>query len=130
MRKPAMLRKGLSPKQRTEAERWWASLAGAQRRSLGLPRERTLVVGRFVEPGEPDEGTNDDLYEYLVNHELWLEDGRRYHICTAHEGARKVLARGRIPGAFRCPRGERACPMRAIVDAAGGRDVRLAVLHG
>jgi hypothetical protein len=129
MRKPAMLRKGLSPKQRSEAERWWASLAGTERRSLGVPRERTVLVGRFVEPTEPEESTRD-LYEYLVNHELWLEDGRRYHICTAHEVARKVLLRGRIPGAFRCPRGERACPMRAILDTAGGRDVRLAVLHG
>jgi hypothetical protein len=129
MRKPAMLRKGLSPTQQTAAERWWASLAAAQQRSLGVPRERALLVGRFVEPAEPEESTRD-LYEYLVNHELWLEDGRPYFICTAHAGARKVLRRGRIPATFRCPRAERACPMRAILDAAGGRDVRLEVIHG
>lgn len=129
MRKPAMLRKGLTPKQRTEAERWWASLGEPVRRSIGFARKGAAVVGRFVEPAEPEEST-DDFYEYLVNHELWLEDGRRYHICTAHERARKVLVHGRIPAGFRCPLGARACPMRAILDAAGGRDVRLAVTHG
>ncbi len=129
MRKPAILRKGLSPKQRTEAERWWASLTEGARRSLGTPRARRSLVGRFVEPTDTDESPCD-LYEYLVNHELWLEDGRRYHICTAHDGARTVLLRGRIPAGFRCPRGEATCPMRVIAEAAGGRDVRIEVTHG
>jgi hypothetical protein len=109
-----------------EAQRWWQALGPDERRALRrdpAPPPPGLV-GRFVEPTEGEDEPND-LYEYLVNHELSFPDGRVFHICTAHPAARAVLASGRIPADFRCPRGERTCPMRVVLDAAPGSDVRI-----
>jgi len=113
-----------------EVDHWWQSLAPAERRSLRRPRERRSlqVIGRFVESG-PAEASDDttDFYEYLVNHELTLDDGRTFHICSAHPEARAVLASGLVPSTFRCPRGAAACPMQALLSESPSCDVRLAV---
>jgi hypothetical protein len=90
------------------------------------------VIGRFVDAARCDEpcddlDASDDLYEYLVNHELSFEGGRRYHICSAHPEARAALRAGRIPAGFRCPLANEACPMRAILRRAPGCDVRLSI---
>jgi hypothetical protein len=71
-----------------------------------------------------------DFYEYLVNHEIFIDDGPKYHFCSAHPEARAVLSAGHIPAAFRCPRGESACPMRVLLDRRPGRDVRLSLVRG
>ena len=121
----------LSDTQAAEVDQWWRGLAPRDRRELrrdpGRPPPR--VVARFVEPGE-DVGAEDDFYEYLVNHEIYIDDGPKYHICSAHPEARAVLSAGRIPAAFRCPRGEKACPMRVLLDQRPGHDVRLSLVRG
>jgi hypothetical protein len=86
------------------------------------------VVARFVEPGEVSE-TADDFYEYLVNHEIYIDDGPKFHICTAHPDARAAVAAGHIPAAFRCPRDEGECPMRSLLDLSPGRDVHLTLVR-
>src|SRR5690242_12571379 len=106
----------LSGAQAAELEEWWRHLAPVDRRELARSARRppARVVARFVEPDDAPEVT-EDFYEYLVNHEIYLDDGPKYHICSAHPEARAVLAAGRIPEGFRCPRDEKVCPMRALL---------------
>jgi hypothetical protein len=108
---------------------WWKGLSDAERRELAADRRRHPigVLVRFVEPGEaPGEGADHaDFYEYLINHEVFLEDGRTFHICSAHPDARACIMRGHIPGDFSCPRDDAACPMRALLDLAPGQDAKL-----
>lgn len=134
MARPAMLARGLSASEERELARWWQKLSVAERRSLrrhpgGAPAG---VVARFVdaEAAENESDQNVDFYEYLVNHELWLEDGRKFHICSAHPQARALLAAGKIPSEFACPRSEASCPMRALLGAANGASVRLTLARG
>jgi hypothetical protein len=123
---PASLIRRLSAAQVIEGARWWQTLSPAQRRALGRDSGRPprAIVGRFVESARIDDGDeNIDFYEYLVNHEIVLDDGRRFHICSAHPAARAALAQGRVPAAFQCPRADSACPMRALLDALPGCDL-------
>jgi hypothetical protein len=124
------LTRRLSSVQTSKIEQWWRGLTAGERRALrsdpGRPAPR--VVARFVEPGDPAEGT-DDFYEYLVNHEIYLDDGPPLHICTAHPEARAAVRAGHLPLAFQCPRRDLACPMRALLDRRPGHDVRLSLVR-
>ena len=135
---PTSLTKKLSLEHRREVTTWWTGLSAEERRALGRDRGRAPagVVGRFVEPGEaggpcvPEEAmpTGTDFYEHLVNHEIFLDDGPRYQICSAHPEARALLRAGRIPATFHCPLGAVSCPMREILDRAPGRELRLSLV--
>jgi hypothetical protein len=135
-RAPALLTKRLSPEQAIDVDRWWQELAPADRRTLrpnaGRPPARVIV--RFVVAGaaERDEADTDasDFYEYLVNHEVILDNGRTYHICSAHPEARAALGAGRIPAEFRCPFARATCPMRSLLDQAPGCDARFSLRPG
>ncbi|HVJ21155.1 MAG TPA: hypothetical protein VM686_37345 [Polyangiaceae bacterium] len=133
-RVPAMLTRGLSAPQRQEFDQWWNTLATPDRYALRQHPGRAPagVIARFVDAERPDDDGNEnvDFYEYLVNHELSLEDGRTFHICSRHPAARALLARGWIPADFQCPREEAACPMRALLKAGNGSNVRLSLLRG
>ncbi len=120
----------LSDTQAAEVDEWWRGLAPLDRRELrrGGGRRPTRVVARFVEPDD-DTDTSDAFYEYLVNHEIYIDDGPKYHICSAHPEARAVLAAGRIPEGFRCPRADEGCPMRALLDQRPGHDVQLSLVR-
>jgi hypothetical protein len=122
------LAKRLSKAHATEVDEWWRGLAPAVRRELrrGGRRPPTRVVARFVEPDEPMAETHD-FYEYLVNHEIYIDDGPTWHICSAHPEARAVVAHGRIPASFVCPRSEAGCPMRGLLALRPGCDVQLAL---
>src|SRR5262245_48934324 len=118
-RPPAMLTKRLSATDLLEVTQWWRTLSPAERRGLrdgGRPPRG--LIGRFVEPSVvDDEGPQSlDYDEYLVNHEISLEDGRTFHICSAHEQARSATSAGLIPAGFFCPRAEAECPMRVLLD--------------
>lgn len=120
---PKTIVETLSPEQLERATEWWHTLTAEDRRALRpVVGPRGVLVGRYVEPGEED---NDhvDFYEYLVAHELFLEDGPTFHICTAHPDARAAVADGRIPSNFRCPFASETCPMRAMLAAEPGRDL-------
>lgn len=109
-----------------EATLFFGSLSANERRSIALSRRKPVeVVARFVEHEEPE--PDADFYEYLVNHEVFLEDSRRFHICVAHRRAREVSRRGWLRADFVCPLASHACPMRALADAAGGRHVSFTV---
>jgi hypothetical protein len=127
------LAKGRSCAARQEIARWWEGLATDERRSLqGSARCRLrddVIVGRFVEEPVSEEPEVSDFYEYLVNHEIYLEDARPFHICSAHPEARAVLRAGYVPPDFRCPRDEAGCPMRRILAEGEGRGLRLVRLR-
>jgi hypothetical protein len=89
----------------------------------GVPVE---VMGRFTDGPEPDEAPID-FYEYLVNHELTLDDGPRFHICTRHAAAEAVIRRGFVPAGFTCPLRLAECPMRRALDLGAGRSLVLGV---
>jgi len=130
---PAMLARRLSKAQLRSVTHWWQGLAPAERRGLrhdpGRPPVR--VIARFVGPDShgDDAGEPTDFYEYLVNHEIFLEDGRRYHICSAHPEARAVASAGRVPASFRCPRADVHCPVRALLRTAPSCDLRLSLVR-
>jgi hypothetical protein len=128
-RAPVSLTRRLPLRHAALVERWWQGLAPGARRTLRVARAPAGVVARFVEPGSADDDgeASVDFYEYLVNHEVTLTDGRTFHICSAHPAARAVLAAGHLPAAFVCPRRDTACPMRALLDASAGLDVRLSL---
>jgi hypothetical protein len=107
--------------------KWWESLSAQDRRLLrGRLRYRDdVIVARFVEPDASDEPVPSDFYEYLVGHEVYLEDGRSFHICSAHAQARAVVEQGRIAHDFECPRASATCPLRQILAQRAGHDCLL-----
>ena len=112
---------------------WWSGLSAPDRDALGClyrddRRRRPRVIGRFVSHRahqRSEAQPNIDFYEYLVNHELSLDDGRRFHICSAHPRARKAILAGLIPAPFVCPLASTDCPMRAALDHRPGCDLQL-----
>ena len=116
-----------------EARSWWLSLSDATRaeleRSWREPPIGTTMDGCALPiwlEGEVDgdaEDVNQDLLEYILNHDVpfFLEE-RRFHICREHAPAKAILKRGCIPRGFRCPVRGPKCPMQKM---AGGRKVAL-----
>lgn len=55
---------------------------------------------------------NQDYYEYLINHEVYLEvRGRSAHICRVHPSLRAYLILGFLPSTFVCPLQQSECVM-------------------
>ncbi len=130
---PAALVRGLSGADRSKVVAWWRAVGPAERAAVRLVVKRSFrgLVGRFEDdpfvddvPDEPD-----DLYEYLVNHELEYPKPPTLHVCTAEPAAREVVRRGRIPSDFQCPRGRRSCPMRRLIAVAAGSDIEVSFLE-
>ena len=106
---------------------WWQGLSVQDKRWLRrrLRDRDEVVVAQFVETDSDDWPSPSDFYEYLVGHEVYLEDGRGLHICSAHSEARAALHQGMIAHDFRCPRAEATCPMRRLLAEGAGRDCLL-----
>jgi hypothetical protein len=87
------------------------------------------VEARFAE--EQDEESDDfwhsDYYDYLVNHEIYLFDGPRFHICTRHPVAAAAARAGVVPHDFCCPLRSTDCPMRRLLSLSPGKSLRLRV---
>ncbi len=123
---PAAFTKGLSTRE-ADAIR---VCGGASRQKLDAhwkPRRANpllVLLGRFVD-AEPvdDPAEPSDFYEYLVAHELYLDDGPKFHICRAHALARARVARGRLSADFVCPIDRSDCPMRKVLDLKAGSDL-------
>lgn len=121
-----------------EATRWWASLdaptreelvgrwvaiplAGSAARSVEVRGAAGRIAVDDVDGPQDRGGWNRDLYEFAVAHDVVFHLNQRvFHICRAHDAARRVAREGRILAGFRCPFARSGCPMRALVDAAGG----------
>ena len=132
----AKLVKGLSTRDAGRVSRWWQDLSPAHRRDMertldeGRRPARVRLVGRFVmacvPPADPPH-PHIDFYEYLVNHEVSLEDKHVSHICSAHPSARAAISSGTIRASFACPLANTECPMRRMLARAPGWDLRLAL---
>jgi hypothetical protein len=107
---------------------WWAELSDADREALRLCKRSKLLVEWVEADGGDDDA--DALYDYLVNHEVYLVDPPPLHICSAEPAAREAIRRRVLPSAFRCPRRDGACPMRALLDRHPGTDVRFTIARG
>jgi hypothetical protein len=130
---PAQLTRRLTILERTIANEWWRSLPSHEREAvmvLAKPARRGLVC-QFVDDPYVDDGSAadepDDLYEWLVNHEIATVERRLFHVGTSEPEARAAVAAGWVPRTFECPRAAAGCPMRRLVGAAGGRNVRIAL---
>lgn len=150
---PPALLTGFSMEQAQVAEAWWRGLPPSVLAELqllwdernescayirtGEPGDRVRflklairVEGRFVYRSEPeprDDFRNIDFYEYLVNHELVLDENPPHHICSAHKDARDALSAGFIPASFACPFAKTDCPMREILNRSPGRSIALSL---
>jgi hypothetical protein len=124
--------KKVSLAQRENVDGFWRGLSADDREALrpGACRPPARVFVRFVEPDDDEVSAIDDFYEYLINHEIFLEDATPLHICSAHREARRVLSRGHVPHDFQCPRADLACPMRALLATSPGRDAKLRLVTG
>lgn len=141
---PRALLEGLSLGAVAEAKAWWCNLTEAARQEITFlwderqdlcffPPERDdsgkwrwvrtpkVIGGRFVPPDEEPSWAEwyAEHFEYLVCHPelVFFEPPvwRTFHICTAHEAARTVLATGKLPTDFRCPLRSLACPIRELL---------------
>jgi hypothetical protein len=128
---PAAFTKGLSSRETDAIRIWWQGLDAEARRTLKRrgAKPRLVLLGRFVdaEPGDEASAEPCDFYEYLVAHELSLDDGRRFHICRAHDRARRALSEGRLRADFACPLDRDDCPMRKLLDQRVGSDLLLSL---
>lgn len=122
---------------------WWSGLRAAERRQLSAlvdPRAESCsysrtaradgssvwyglsirLRGHFVEQdrARPEDTFPVDLYEYAVDHEIWLAEGPAFHVCTQHAAAREAVRAGLIPASFSCPLREEGCPMRHLLALA------------
>lgn len=125
------------------ARHWWAHLDERQRADIielwesaqhtGQPPEAYVCAETVAEreSDEPDESTepgtrwDNDFYQYLVNHELYLERDKAFHICTQHPQAKAAIQSGTIPAGFACPLANHDCPMEHLLSAAGRKSLRL-----
>jgi hypothetical protein len=135
---PAQLGELLTEAGLRDVGRWWQELDFFSRRQVFQlwadcvamnegQRIIACVEGEFVEADEiPENGVwHNDFYEYLVNHEEFFVQERKFHVCTRHPLARAAIEAGRIPRGFTCGLEENACPMKRILMAAPGKSVRL-----
>ncbi len=119
---------------RARRDPFWNELAASEAAAL---RGRRPPIGLLVRLIDDEEGMGravaesegDDLYEYLVNHEMIFPDARLFHVCTAHPAAVAAIRSGRIGRSFSCGRGAEQCPMRRVVEAAGGLDIELTLVR-
>jgi hypothetical protein len=130
---PATWTRQLSRAESSAVKSWWENLDSEARRTLATRRANPPLVlfGRFVDADATDDPTQpDDFYEYLVAHEVYLDDGRRFHICRAHEHARAAVSSKRLPATFVCPLDRGTCPMRKLLEEEPGRDLCLSLAGG
>lgn len=120
-----------------EVEEWWYNLEHLQQEALYFLYEENhnqdeLEIewrGAFI---EDEDWTNElwtigGLYQYMVNHELYIKD-IAVHVggtCTAHPEAVAVGKKGVLPASFCCPLDRKDCPMRKILDLKKGKSLKL-----
>ncbi len=125
---PFDLVKRLSGAEADEARAWWETLSPEEQRAVRGAAGRERLLARFVEPDSMVELEEDiaDINEYREENGLIWWEGRAKlkFVCVAHSAAREAVRRRHLPASFQCPLANTACPMRAILDEAPGRDVR------
>ena len=108
---------------REDALRLWQDCNGADSSLL------VRVEGHFVDDEEDgsDDFWHNDYYDYLVNHEVYLLDAPRFHVCTAHPVSAAAARAGFIPADFTCPLQRPDCPMERLLNRSPGKAFRLRI---
>jgi hypothetical protein len=130
----------LSSQEKSEAEDWWHSLDYENKAELTKSyliekvkqqEPHTLTFyGKFVEGNEPygkDEFWVLELYEYLVNHEIYIQELQLHvgGVCTSQKAAQKSTQKGFIDANFSCPLGKTDCRMREPLKYGEGKSLKL-----
>lgn len=137
---PKQLQDKLShPKSQAEIEDWWYNLEHIEQEALyylydedrnGDGNEVEIEWrGAFIEEEDYNNEvwTIGGLYQYMVNHELYIKDVARVMggICTAHPAAVAVGQKGVFPASFCCPLDKKDCPIRQILHLNKGKSLKL-----
>jgi hypothetical protein len=135
---PVVLSKIVPASKMREVRTWWCALTPSARRTLRQQGKRApvgVLVRHVADPSEQDNRWRtsalehaENLYEYLVNHEITIPEPRSFHICTAHPQARAALRAGVLSPTFVCPREEEACPMRTLLDLQPGSSLQFSIV--
>ncbi|WLQ17491.1 hypothetical protein O5O45_23570 [Hahella aquimaris] len=143
---PAFFLEGVAQERHGEVEDWWVGLGHSLQdeiiafwqgdadsplqAAIANVREY-LVASKSHEESEQVEELephypNREFYEYLVNHEIYLDVfDKRMHICTAHKAIREKLLLGRLPADFVCPFMSSTCVVRQALKRFGDEDIQL-----
>ena len=76
------------------------------------------LCGKFVEqekPNRQDAFWVNHFYEYIVNHELIIDDIPKLGICSANKEAENAIRNGMIKKGFSCPEHNKNCLMKNIL---------------
>jgi hypothetical protein len=123
------------PTKQAELYAWWDSLREEEKSKLeafykegdfftkntiGLIEsvgERKVIHGYVDELLDIElyEFPNQDYYENLIGHEVYLNNGPFVHICKAHKVLRAFLLLGLLPQNFNCFIGKKNCNMQKIL---------------
>lgn len=109
-------------------QNWWNKLSEENQIELASiynqeeeDQEQLVAIhlcGKFVEQEEPN---NQDafwvnhFYEYIVNHELIIDDKPKLMICSANMEAENAIRNGMIKKGFSCPEHNKSCLMKNIL---------------
>lgn len=125
---PQQLQDNLLPNQLNDITSWWEELESEEQKIIAnlydeLPLEEGVAIqlcADFIDEEEDWENelwTVGGLYQYLVNHEIYLKDFSLHvgGICSAHKEAIEVGKKGLIPTDFQCPLKDANCPMKKLL---------------
>lgn len=126
---PQQLQENLLSNQLHDITSWWEELEAEEQEVIAiLYDEKPLDEGfsielcaDFIDEDEDIENeiwTVGGLYQYLVNHEIYLKDFSLHvgGICSAHKEAIRVGKSGIIPAGFQCPLKDSDCPMKKLLE--------------
>lgn len=83
-------------------------------------REKRIMEAQEIEDLEDYDFPNQDYYENLVGHEVYLcLRGPTFHICKAHKNLRLVLSLGVLPKYFECYFSNKKCHMVKYLNKNG-----------
>ncbi|TCI85078.1 hypothetical protein [Tenacibaculum sp. M341] len=117
----------------TSIENWWNKLSRENQTELEvLYNEESEIQNQMVELEFCGEYVEREItesedafwihqfYEYLVNHELIVDESPRYYVCSANNEAEQAIRKGVIRKDFVCPESNKNCLMRKIIDFKKG----------
>ncbi|WP_299551602.1 hypothetical protein [Seonamhaeicola sp.] len=117
----------------SKVEDWWNKLSKENQIELESvykdePENQNQFVaihlcGKFV---EQEKTNNHDVfwvnhfYEYIVNHEIIIDQKPKLYVCSAYKEAENAIRTGIIKKEFLCPELNKNCQMRKILDLENG----------
>lgn len=135
---PQKIQENLLPNQISNITNWWDELSLEEQQIISILYNETdleegvsiELCGEFID--EEDDFENEfwtigGLYQYLVNHEIYLKDFSIHvgGVCSAHQQAITVGQKGIIPAHFHCPLQNKACPMLQLLKFSPNQSLKL-----